>query len=98
MQLAVALDRVGSVGLPDATEVRRDDMIAGVGQRGQLIPPRVPQLGVPMKLDDERLLPSLCDVHADAVALNSPMRDVSHTVFTPLSFALQRPSFESSSE
>ena len=41
---SIALDRLGRVSAAIASHVRRDRVVAGIGERRKLVAPRVPQL------------------------------------------------------
>ena len=90
MEERIGLDRLGPVGLPIAAHVGRDGMIAGLGQRLELMAPRIPGFGPAVAEEDERPLACLGDVDAKAVRLDEPMGDFGHGV--PFSIEPREPS------
>ncbi len=80
VELRVRLDRFGGVGLAVPSLVGRDDVVAGIGQRAELVAPRVPALGESVAQHDERAVgrARLGDVHADAVGVDEAVGDVGH--------------------
>ena len=75
VELGVPVDGLGLVGLAVAAHVGRDGMVAGRGERGELMPPRVPRLGEAVAEQHERALALLGDVHADAVGVDGAVSD-----------------------
>ncbi len=73
MKQRVLVDRLGPVGLAIAAHVGRDGMVAGLGQRLQLMPPRVPGFGKAVAQHDQRAGALLGDVHLDAVGRDGPV-------------------------
>ncbi len=90
MEERVGVDRLGPVGLAIAAHVGRDGMVAGLGQRLELMAPRIPALRPAMAEEDERPLACLGDVDAKAVRLDEPVGDVGHGV--PFSIEPREPS------
>ena len=78
VQLRVLVDRLGAVGLAVAALVRGDSVEAGIGERGDLVPPRVPALREAVAHHDERAAAGLGDVHVDAVRLDGAVLDLGH--------------------
>jgi hypothetical protein len=67
---AVRLDTRWRIGPPAPSEVGGHHVVAGVGQAGQLVPPRVPQLRHPVDEQHQRPVACLGDVHRDAVGFD----------------------------
>jgi len=63
-------DRVRLVALAVASDVRCHDPEPGVGNRPDLMPPRVPELGGPVHQDHERSGPVGGTAKGDAVGLD----------------------------
>ena len=66
----VLIDRLRPVGPSVPAHVGRHRAKARLGERGQLVAPRVPRLGKAVAKDDERAHARLGDVHLDAVGLD----------------------------
>src|SRR5208283_347142 len=79
----VSLDRRGTVGLPVAAHIRRDRVEPGVGQRADLMPPRVPRLGKAVAQQHAWTRAHLRIVEANAVDVGEAMRDLGHLLFSP---------------
>ena len=78
VQLRVLVDGLGRSRLPVAALVGGDRVVAGLGQRRELVAPRVPGLGEAVAEHDEGTLAGLGDVHLDAVGLDGAVLDVGH--------------------
>jgi hypothetical protein len=78
VQLGVALAPFGPVGPAIAALIGGHGVVAGLGQRDELVAPGVPGFGEAVEQDDERPRAALGDVHADAVSLDDAMLYVSH--------------------
>ena len=63
----VGFNGIWPIGLPKSPLIGHDDPIAGLGQGHDLAPPHVPEVGKAMQQDDERALPLVDVMHADAV-------------------------------
>ena len=63
----VGFNGVRPIALPESPLIGDDDPIAGLGQRPDLAPPHVPKVRKPMQQNDERALPLVDVVHANAV-------------------------------
>src|SRR5205807_10672592 len=74
----VGVDGGRLVGAAVPTLVGGDGVVPGPGQRRQLVPPRVPELGEAVAEHDERALPLLGDVHVDAVGADDPEGGLVH--------------------
>ena len=75
----VLLDLLRTVGLPVAAHVRRDRPKARVGERLELMAPRVPGFRKAVAHQDERSFSRLGEMDADAVRLDRPMCDLGHS-------------------
>jgi hypothetical protein len=65
----------GLVGVAVAAQVDRDGAVAAVGEPGELVTPRPPELGEAVEQDDERAAPvALGDVQTDAVGRDRAVR------------------------
>ena len=80
MQLRVLVDRLGRIGLAVAALVGRDDVVARIAERVELVSPRVPALGEAVTQHDDRSVgrPRLGDVHSDPVGVDEAVRDIGH--------------------
>ncbi len=80
MELRVLIDRLGGIGLPVAALVGRNDVVARVGQRADLVAPRVPALRKAVAQHDERPVcrTGFGDVHVDPVGVDETVRDLGH--------------------
>ena len=63
----VGFDGVWPIGLPKSPLIGHDDPKAGLGQSHDLAPPHVPKVRKTVQQDDERALPLVDVVQADAV-------------------------------
>src|SRR5581483_5689204 len=61
-----------------AALVGRDHVVAGLGDGGYLVAPRVPKLGEAVAQHDDRPFARLGDVHVDAVGGDGAVGDVGH--------------------
>jgi hypothetical protein len=75
---AVCVDRRGTIGLAVAALVGCHDAEARLGERGNLMAPRVPRFRKPMAQNDQRPLAGLDVVHPDAVGLDEVMAWCAH--------------------
>ena len=73
--IGVGVDRRGRVGAAVAAHVGRDGVVAGRGERRELVPPRVPALGKAVAEQHERPLAGLGDVHRQVADLELAMAD-----------------------
>jgi len=80
MKLRVRVDLVRCVGLPVAALIGRNDVIAGITQRLQLVAPRIPGLRKTMTQHNERTVrrAGVRDMHVDAVGCDRAMLDLGH--------------------
>ena len=76
MDLGVVAHLGRHVGLAVPALVGRQHVEAGIGQRDELVTPRVPALGEPVAQHHRGPVgrPRLGDVHADAVGVDEPVR------------------------
>src|SRR3990167_5467724 len=65
--LIVGLDLARLVGLAITTHVRRDHMIAGLGDRIELVAPGIPGFRKAMQKQDKRTFPGFCNIEFDPV-------------------------------
>ena len=72
------VDRLRAVCLTIATHVRRDGMETCLGQRLDLMPPRVPGLRESVTQDHQRPGALFGHVHANAVRFDHPVADFVH--------------------
>jgi len=75
LKLRVVLDVRRSVGLTVAAHVRGHCVVTGSGQRGQDVPPAIPEFRPTVRQHDSRTLPLLGNVHLDSVRLDEPVFD-----------------------
>jgi hypothetical protein len=78
MKHRVCLDLLRTVGLTVTTQVARDRVESGLGERAKLMAPGVPGLGKPVTSDDQGAHALLGHVHADAVRLDDAMLPCRH--------------------
>jgi hypothetical protein len=78
MKLRVRVVLVRRVRLSVAALIRRDDVIAGIRERGQLMAPRIPRLREAVDQQHYRPTARLCNVQADTVARDDAMPYVVH--------------------
>src|SRR5262249_24013670 len=76
VQQRVRGDRLGPLSLAVATLIRRDGVIPRLGQRDELMSPRVPGLRKAVAEHDERPVARLGDVDANAVGLDGAVADL----------------------
>jgi hypothetical protein len=74
----VLLDGFRPVGLAVPTLVRRYRALARLGQRRQLVAPRVPRLWKAVAENDQRPGPLLGDIHLDAVGFDGLVLHTRH--------------------
>src|SRR5262249_50420332 len=78
VQQAVLIDRLRRVALAVPSLVRRHRMVSRGGQRGELMPPRIPALRKTVTQDHERSFALLRDVQSYAVRLDHSMAHCLH--------------------
>ncbi len=79
----VRLLRLRAIGFAVAALVGRDCAKAGVGQRAQLMAPRVPQLGKAVAEHDRVSRPGLNQMHPDAVGVDELVGKFTHPSWLP---------------
>jgi hypothetical protein len=70
MEKRIDFDIIGLVGLAISAQVGGDDAVAGLAQRGELVPPGIPQLREAVAEEHEGASPLLGDVHAQAIGFD----------------------------
>jgi len=65
------------VRLAIAPHVRSHDVKTSVGERGELVAPRIPTLGKTMTQNNQRPGPLFCQVELDAIRLDIAVFDTS---------------------
>ena len=78
MKQSVLVDRFGAVGLPIAAHVAGDRVKAGLGERRQLMAPRIPGLGKAMAQQHQRPAALFGDVQVDAVGRDIAVSQFAH--------------------
>jgi hypothetical protein len=79
----IGLDGCGDGAPAVAAHVRRDGSVARIGKRGQLVAPRVPELGKAVAEDHRPSLADLRHVELDAVRRHLPVADGGRPVVDP---------------
>ncbi len=77
VQQGVRVDRLGLLAAGVAALVDGDHAVAGLGERGELVPPGVPALREAVQQQDQWPLPLFGDVQPDSVHLDLTVRDTS---------------------
>jgi hypothetical protein len=80
VEQAVALDLGGGVGLAVAAHVGRHRAEARVGQRAELMTPRIPGFREAVTQEHDRASALLGHVHANPIGLDDAMLDLAHPV------------------
>ncbi len=70
MEKRIDFDIIGLVGLAISAQVGGDDAVASLAQRGELVPPGIPQLRETVAEEHEGASPLLSDVHAQAIGFD----------------------------
>ena len=76
----VSLDRLRTIGFAVAALVGRDRTKAGLGERAELMAPRVPELGKAVAKKHRKALAGLDHVHPDAIGFDEFMNEFAHQI------------------
>ena len=74
------VDLVRTIAAAIAPHVGRDGVKPSIGQRRQLVAPRIPALWEAVAEDHERTRPLLGDAQVNAIRLDHPMLNLPHDV------------------